>query len=165
MAIEIIDEVAKILSVAPKKVGKKDDAPLAITVKLEFSLKASDVLPYFHPSLGGFLYAENSLRFGSGIRSIEWCEEHSNMQIELLEKVLYAKKIKNYKIVPFVDIQDDDPDQNQKIWLSCTAIIDISDVGVSPLQLLCEMINTQISMTIKPSQLSLELQESNSGEG
>lgn len=166
MALELIDVVARILSVVPKKVGKKDDDPLALTVKLEFSLKASEVLAYFHPSLSGFLYAENGLRFGSGIHSINWREEHSNMQLECLQTVLYAKKLKSYSIVPYIDSQaGDDPEDNQKIWLSCTAIIDIKDVAPSPLPLLCEMINAEMDMTIRPSQLSLLDEEKDAAHG
>lgn len=150
--LELETVVARITSVFPKKDGKKDDSPLAIIIKFDLDLQANEVLPQFHPSLNGFIYDDHGVRF-AGLGSFSWHENHSNMQIEIQDLVLPASKLGKYWITPYTTLTTDDPEIRNRLWLSCEAKIDIGNVAPSPLNILSEMINTNVEMTIRPSQL------------
>jgi hypothetical protein len=155
MSLEVSEALAKIEEVKPKKKGKKNDAPLVLIMKMSLDLRASDVLAYFHPTLRHFLFHDGGTRFSCALKNVVWDEEHYNMEIEICERILQCEKIYKYKIWPYSDPREDEPDFRDKVTLEAQAIIQLPSGEASPLNILSELINTETTISIRPSNLSL----------
>ncbi|MES2207286.1 MAG: hypothetical protein V4525_10915 [Pseudomonadota bacterium] len=155
LALELDAIPTKILSVTPKKEGKKDDAPLVIELKMELDVKATDLLAYFHPTLRDFLFCDTGTRFGAEFKSFKWDITYRNLELEIGGIKLQAYTLKGFNVWPYAKTNEKEPDFRDCLTVSAKALIKIGRAETSPLNMLSEYINTELDLTVRPLQLDL----------
>jgi hypothetical protein len=166
MALELLDVVAKIKSITPRKRGSADSSEIGLVARLELELTAADVLPYFHDSLNHFLFSEHGLRFSSAMESFNWKPAMKNMELDLAGLHFKGVDLGKFKITPFIEntpplpaVEGDETeivvDDPNKIRLAMNASMILnsgSDLGVLAL-----LINDEVSLSVKPMQMGLDV--------
>jgi len=159
MSLELECVAATIVGVKPKKKTKADDAPLTVVIDFSLDICANLVLPYFDPALRHFLFNESGVRFPIGLGAFKWNQSHNLMEIKVLGFTLQASTVGKYRFNPYAKLSEEDADFRDCVFLGFTATVDIPKEN-SPLALLCEMLNSEVEISMHPSQLKLdEMQE------
>ncbi len=155
-----LDAVAtKILSVTPKKQGKKDDSPLIVDLKIEMDIRATELLAYFHPVLRDFLFCHTGTRFGSELKNFKWDTTYNNLELHLAGLVLPAYTLSNFVIWPYAKTNEVDADFRDALTVYAKAVIKIVKDEKSPLGLLSEYINMPLDLTVKPLSIDLAAED------
>lgn len=107
MSLELDNAIAGIKHLNIRKEGPDNDKVLAVDMKLEIIAVASDVLPYFDPTLRSFLFNDetNTVRYKS-MGAIGWSGEMQNMEMEIHGLEFRNVKISKFMIEPKMEKEE-----------------------------------------------------------
>lgn len=123
MALELENSPATIKHINARKEGQEHDKELAVDLKLEVDAFACDVLPYFDPTLRGFIFNHDAVRYPS-IDVIKWNGENVNMAMELCGFEFREVRLSKFEISPYIEKRGQDMDDYtdiQKVRLTLSA--------------------------------------------
>ena len=156
MALELEDSVCSLKHINARKEGSEDDKELAVDLKIEIDEAAVDVLPQFDPTLRGFMFNKDAVRYPQ-MGAIKWSGEHVNMEIELCGFVFKEARISKFEIEPYIEPRGQDTDdytdfQRIRLTLSCSFKPQGSEIA-SMAELLGE--DTKISIRARQQELAI----------
>ena len=160
--LELENQVALVREVIPRKVGPADAQELHATIELNLKAPASELLPYFHPSLNHFLFCDEGLRIPQ-LGEFKWDLEMKHMEFSVLGQTFLDAVRKAFKIRPHLHQPEQDPELPEFEpadfhHIDVSFKVDLRIEEGRQLAILAEMIGYEVQISLRASQQELDLQ-------